>query len=91
MKKRLLTLFLALVMVVTSIPLAGFAANDRSNTALAGLMAQVEDALKDDKEVHTFIVQVKDPAAFQNSIRQNRNASQKNDRGGVPRLYKPHH
>lgn len=82
MKKRVLALFLALVMVVTSIPLAGFAATDRSNTALAELMAQADDALKNDKNTHTFIVQVKDPAAFQNSIRQNRNASQKNDRGG---------
>lgn len=82
MKKRLLALFLALIMVVTSIPLAGFAATGRSNTALAELMAQADDALKDDKEVHTFIVQVKDPAAFQTSRRNSRSTSQKNERGG---------
>lgn len=82
MKKRLLALFLALIMVVTSIPLAGFAATGRSNTALAELMVQADDALKDDKEVHTFIVQVKDPAAFQTSRRNSRSTSQKNERGG---------
>ena len=82
MKKRLLALFLALIMVVTSIPLAGFAATGRSNTALSELMAQADDALKNDKEVHTFIVQVKDPAAFQTSRRNSRSTSQKNERGG---------
>lgn len=82
MKKRLLALFLALIMVVTSIPLAGFAATGRSNTALSELMAQADDALKNDKEVHTFIVQVKDPAAFQASRRNSRSTSQKNERGG---------
>lgn len=82
MKKRLLALFLALIMVVTSIPLAGFAATGRSNTALSELMAQADDALKNDKEVHTFIIQVKDPAAFQASRRNSRSASQKNEWGG---------
>lgn len=82
MKKRLLALFLALIMVVTSIPLAGFAATGRSNTAFAELMAQAEEALKDDKGEHTFIVQVKDPSAFSNSRRNSRSASQKNEWGG---------
>ena len=84
MKKRLLALFLALVMVVTSIPLAGFAANS-SQTALAKLKAQAEDALKGDNGVHTFIVQVKDPAAFQNSRRQSRRAQNSTSRNSLNR------
>ncbi|MDK8275868.1 MAG: S8 family serine peptidase [Peptoniphilus duerdenii] len=84
MKKRLLALFLALVMVVTSIPLAGFAANS-SQTALAELKAQAEDALKGDNGVHTFIVQVKDPAAFQNSRRQSRRAQNSTSRNSLNR------
>lgn len=84
MKKRLLALFLALVMVVTSIPLAGFAANS-SQTALAELKAQAEDALKGDNGVHTFIVQVKDPAAFQNSRRQSRRSQNSTSRNSLNR------
>ena len=82
MKKRFIALFLALVMVMTSLPLAGFAATGTDSRALTELMAQAEEALKNDKGEHTFIVQVKDPSAFSNSRRNSRSASQKNEWGG---------
>lgn len=82
MKKRFIALFLALVMVMTSLPLAGFAATGTDSRALTELMAQAEEALKNDKGENTFIVQVKDPSAFSNSRRNSRSASQKNEWGG---------
>lgn len=77
MKKRIFAIFLALMMVITTLPVTTNASmvQNYEPEALRKLKMQADEVLKNDKGVHTFIVEVTDPAALSMNTNKMRSSS----------------